>query len=550
MTNWFGVLYAQFHGFFKNLSPTKKMSIVISMFIFFVSIVFIFIMMTGKNYVPLFTKIDTLQLPVVVAKLREMNVPFQVRDDGATIAIPPELLHSTQMAIMTEAGDAKVGSTGLELFEKIDLGMTSYAQRINYQRALQGELMRSINSLSVVKKSKVILAIPPKKSFLEEGGTPKASVVIDLYPGTTLTEKQIKGIMNLVSSAVEGMNPENVTVVNSSGNVLSKNITSTASAMTSDILEIKEKTERQLEERIEAILSKAVGTGKVIARVDADLSMEEINSVEETVDPEKVAVRSVQRQDDKMNGSRTNPAGVPGARANLPGAQDAGEVGFNQNTTKEFSVTNYEVPKTVRKFRTAPGEIQRITIAVLVDGVTQYEKNESGEKTEKWTPRSQEELSKYESLVKNAIGFSDKRGDTIKIENIRFEKEDYTEAEDIMNTLETRKLISYVIRWSIIAVSLAVFFFLVLKPFMAWITESFQESVDEMLPKTIEELEELQNVDATLPGMSAALPILEEAVDPDKAESELLKERIMGIMDRDELKSANALNMWLVRRDM
>ena len=141
------------------------------------------------------------------------------------------------------------------------------------------------------------------------------------------------------------------------------------------------------------------------------------------------------------------------------------------------------------------------------------------------------------------------RGDNVRIENIQFQPEDFSEAEKILTTLERKKLIHALFKWALLGFSLALFFFIVVRPFMQWITDSFQDSVEEMLPRTIEELEELQSVDNTLPGMSTALPVLQESIDPEKAESELLKDRIMNSMGRDEEKAANAFGMWLVRKD-
>ncbi|MCB0347367.1 MAG: flagellar M-ring protein FliF [Bdellovibrionales bacterium] len=534
----------------KSLSPVKRFSAIASAAIFVITLIVLGLMLSGKTYVPLFTKVTADHLPIIVDKLKQMSIPFKIEEGGAVVTVPPELLHSTQMAIMTEHSDTKLGSIGLELFDHVDLGTTSYAQRVNYQRALQGELMRAINSLAVVRKSKVILALPPKKTFLEDAGETKASVIVDLFPGTTLSKAQVKGIINLVASAVENMHTNNVSVIDSYGRELSKSNTSESSAFSGELAELKVGKEKELEERIEGILSRVVGSGKVIAKVEATLNMNDTSSIEETYDAEKTAVRSIQKQEDKMNGSRNNPTGIPGARANLPGAEENGTVGFNQETNKDFSVTNYEVPKTVTKSRKAPGSIDRLSVAVLVDGVSKVEKAEDGTSKTTWAPRSEEELRKYEALVKSAIGFNEKRGDSVKIENIEFQFETFSDADDILQSIETRKLLSYVIRWSVIALSLSLFFLLVVRPFITWITESFRESVDDMLPRTIEELEELQSVDSTLPGMSATLPVLEESLDPDKAESELLKERIMGIIEKDEDKSANALKLWLIRREM
>jgi flagellar M-ring protein FliF len=544
----FGSLIAQFGEFFKGLGPTKRMSIVAASIIAVTALLIISFMVSGKDYVPLLTNVPSDQVSMIVEKLNKLSVPFQLREDGKTIAVPKDLLHSTQMTLMSELGSTKIGTVGLELFDKQDFGVNSYAQKINYQRALQGELMRAINTLTAVKQSKVILALPKQKNFLEEGGQASASVVLELNSGKVLSEDQIRGIRFLVSSAVEGLDPDRVTVVDDRGKMLSRH-SEGGTAGSNEIMDLKKKIEGDLEERIEAILSKVVGHGKVIARVDATLNNKVISAVEESVDPEKTAIKSQQSEEEAMDGARTNPAGVPGSRSNLPGAEDAGQTGFKQDVKKEIKTTNFEVPKTVRNIREAAGALERVSVAVLVDGVELQVKKEDGTVEPKWNARTPEEIQKYETLVKNAIGFSQQRGDSVKIENIQFIAEDFADSDKILTSLERRKLVHALFKWALLGFSLALFFFIVVRPFMQWITDSFQDSVEDMLPRTIEELEELQSVDNTLPGMSSALPVLEESIDPDKAESELLKDRIMSIMEGDEEKAQNAFGMWLVRRD-
>ncbi|MEQ1877261.1 MAG: flagellar basal-body MS-ring/collar protein FliF [Bdellovibrionia bacterium] len=548
MRNFFRNLLQQFNGFYKTLTPTKRISIVMVTLIVVASVAISIMMVSGHRYETLFTNVPNEQLPLIVAKLKDKNIPFELRDAGKTVAIPPELLRSTQMLIMTEAPSTKFGQLGLELFDKQNFGTTSYAQKIMYQRAIQGELMRAINTLDVVRNSKVLLALPPKKTFLEEGGNPTASVVVDIQEGKTLSTEQVRGITHLVASAVEGLDPTRVTVVDQRGKVLSKNSSEPGAAASSDLLEHKVKTEHGFEEKIESVLEKVVGAGKIIAKVDATVSGQQINSVEETVDPDKTAVRSIQSSEESLAGNRTNPVGVPGARANLPGAGEAGNVGFSQDVKKELKTTNYDVPKTVRNIRETPGGVTRLSVAVLVDGITTF-KTENGVTEEVWVERTPAELAKYESLVKSAIGFKAERGDSVSIENIKFQKEDFTESERMLSQLERRKLISYLAYWAVIGLSLVLFFFIVIRPFMRWITDSFQESIDDMLPKTIEELEQIQSSEGTLPGMTSALPMLEETLDPDKAESELLREKIMNIIEGDNKKASHALSLWLVRKD-
>jgi flagellar M-ring protein FliF len=493
------------------------------------------------------TNIPQDNIPMVLGELEKRSIPYRLINNGNGVAVPSSMLHATQMALMADLGTGKIGNVGLELFEKQDFGASNYSQRVNYQRGLQGELIRAINSLDSVKQSKVILALPPKKTFLEEGGQASASVVVEVHPGRNITPEQVRGITLLVASAVENLEADNVAVVDSNGKPLSKR-TGGIGGESSELMDLKARIEGEFEDRIEAILQKVVGPGKVIARVNAQLNTKKIRTLEEDVDAERSAIRSVQTEEESLNGARTNPAGVPGARANLPGAEDQGQVGFNQNVKKELKTTNFTIPKTTRNIDEAAGSIERLSVAVLVDGNLLKLKNE-GKVSEEWQPRSVEEMAKYETLVRNAIGFDEKRGDNVKIENIQFSKEDFSESELLITTLERRKIIRGIGFWLALGFIVALFFLVIVRPFMRWITDSFQETVDDMLPRTIEELEELQSVDNTLPGMSSALPVLEETMDPNKAESELLRERIMTMIEKDEEKAGSALTLWFNRKD-
>ncbi len=548
MNKVFGNLVLQFRDYFRNLGPTKRMSVIAASIVLVVALVIISVMVSGKDYAILLTNIPNDQLSSIAEKLTRKNIPFQIREDGKTIAVPKELLHATQMSLMSEMGSSKIGNVGLEIFEKQDFGLNSYAQKINYQRAVQGELMRAINTLSAVKQSKVILALPTRKTFLEENGKPSASVVLELYPGKTLDSDQVRGIQYLVANSIEGMDSDKVTVLDERGKMLTRSTDGTT-AGSAELLDLKRKIEIGLEDRIDSILAKVVGHASVVVRVDATLNGKVVQAVEESVDPEKTAIRSQQSEEESLDGARTNPVGVPGSRSNLPGGEEAGQVGFKQDVKKEMKTINFDIPKTVRNIRESAGALERVSVAVLVDGVEQILPKEDGTTETKWTPRTPDELAKYESLVKSAVGFNAARGDSVKIENIRFVPEDFSESDKFLTALERKKLLYAIFKWALLGFALVLFFFIVVRPFMQWITDTVQDSVEEMFPRTIEELENLQSVDNTLPGMSAALPVLEESIDPDKAESELLKERIMAIMERDDEKVASAFGMWLVRKE-
>ncbi len=550
MEKIFGGIIGQFKEFYKSLGPTKRSALLVSIFIGFMTLGSIVFMASGKDYAVLLTNVPNDQLTTIIEKLNAKNVPYQLTENSKTILVPKDFLHATQMQLMAEIGSARVGSIGLELFDKQDFGINSYAQKINYQRALQGELMRAINTLTSVKQSKVILALPAKKTIMEESSPPSASVVVELHPGKELSPDQVRGIRYLVTNAVEGMDVEHVSVIDEHGKMLSR-AGDAASGASNDMMELKRKVEKDLEGRIESILSKVVGAGKIVARVDASINQKMVTSVEETVDAEKTAIRSQTNQEESLDGARTSPTGVPGSRSNIPGAEDntGGQAGFKQDVKKELKTINFEVPKTVKNIREAAGGVEKISVAVLIDGVSTTTTNKDGVAETKWAPRTVEEIAKYESLVKNAIGFVATRGDKVNIESIQFQPEDFGESEKILTTLEKKKLVQSLLKWGLLGFSLMLFFFMVVRPFMQWITDSFSDSVEEMLPRTIEELEELNSVDNSLPGMGVMLPIMQESVDPEKAESELLKDRIMNLMAKDEEKATSAIGMWVARKE-
>lgn len=549
MNNIFGGIIAQFQEFYRSLGPTKRTALVASFMIGILAFGAVMFMASGKDYATLLTNIPSDQVPAIIEKLNAKNIPYRLMEDGKTVTVPKDYLHATQMQLMSELGSSKMGSIGLELFDKQEFGINSYAQKINFQRALQGELMRAINTLTAVKQSKVILAIPAKKTMMEDSSPPSASVVVELHSGKELSADQVRGIRYLVANAVEGMDAERVTILDDRGKMISKQ-SDGSTAGSNEIMELKSRVEKELEGRIESILTKVVGHGKIVAKVDATINHKITTAVEELIDPDKTAIRSQTTQEESLDGARTNPTGVPGSRSNIPGAEDNnGQVGFKQDVKKDLKTVNYEVPKTIKNIKEAAGAVEKITVAVLIDSVPTVTKKADGTTETTWASRTPEEIAKYESLVKNAVGFVGARGDSIKIESIQFQPEDFTESEKILTNIEKKKLVQSLFKWGLLGFSLLLFFFMVVRPFMQWITDSFTDSVEEMLPRTIEELEELHSVDNSLPGLSNVLPILQESVDPEKAESELLKDRIVTLMQKDEEKAGNAINMWVTRKE-
>jgi flagellar M-ring protein FliF len=543
----FSILGKQLKDFYASLTPVKRMSLMASLVILIAAIMTISLMATKQDYVVLLKDVSAEQISSVVNVLDNKKISYQLVDSGKSVLVPRSLLASTQMVIMSEIGSDNMGQ-GLELFDKQNFGTTNYEQRIRYQRALQGELVRSINTIDSISRSKVILALPEKKVFMDEGGSPTASVVVELYPGKSLSEEQVRGITFLVSNAVENMKAENVSVVDSRGKVLSKKSDSSM-ANSGELMDARKNIENHFQERIESILTRVVGEGKVIARVSAEINTKKVSFTEETVDPDKTAVKSSQSEQESVEGNRSNPTQAAGARSNLPGDGTNPQVVFNQDVKKEHKSVQYEVSKNIRNVQESAGGVTRISIAVLVDGIVK-DVEEDGKTVSKWEPRSEADIKRFEAIVKNAIGFDEKRGDTVKIESFQFAQEDFSAVDKVSSEMYRQKMIRFILSWVLAALGLVLIYLFVIRPFTSWVTDSFQESMEDMLPKTIEELEELQAIDNRLPGMASATPILETPIDPEKAESEVLKDKIMNIMNEDGEKAGGAFSLWLVRRDV
>jgi len=313
----FGGFLVQFRTFYKTLTPLKKNAIIASGAVLFITLALIVVIIPNQKYGVLFSSVSSDQLSIIITELNANKVPYKITGNGEKIMVPEDLLRSTQMSIMTKLSESNAGSEGLEIFAKQDFGVTSYAQRVNFQRALQGELMRAINTVRSVKKSKVILAIPPKKTFLEEGGKASASVVLELFPGKKLSTEQVKGISFLVSNSVEGLDSDNVTVIDSRGNIISKNFGSD-SAVSNELMDLKKKVEGRLESKIQSMLERVVGGGNVVAKVDALVNNQVTQTVQELVDADGIALQSQTTEEENLNGARNAANGIPGVRSNIP----------------------------------------------------------------------------------------------------------------------------------------------------------------------------------------------------------------------------------------
>lgn len=543
MANYLKRVFSQISDFLKTLSPGKKLAFVGTGIAIILGIALLFMMAGDTTFAPLMSNLNPEDSANIIRVLRDKHIPFKVDPSGRNISVPSESMDVLRLELAT-MGLPQSSVVGYEVFDKQTIGTTSFVQKLNQKRALEGELIRTVNTIKGVRRSRIHLAIPQKSAFVEDQKKSSASVVVDLEPGTVLNDKQVYGIANLVARAVEGMDIPDVVIVDSNGKVLSKNSSDPLAAATATQLDFQQKIETEMEKRIENILSHVVGEGHVVAKVTADLDFSQINETQTLYDTDGATVRSVERKNDSMSGTRPGPGGVAGAQSNLPNQTPPTPSEIKSNTSKNNEVTNYEIPQTIRKTTKPSGTIKRLSIAVLVDGKTIKtvgKDNVVQTKVEAWPP---ETLKQFETIVASTAGIDKKRGDILEIKNMDFTHEDFEEAQRIITEKEKKTYIQNLVIYGIIGMVVIFFFFYVVRPFIKWITENTIDSVDTFLPQTIEELEKLQAT-GSLPGLEEALPVIPEKVDPEKTEGEMIREKIITLVDANPHKAALILKDWM-----
>lgn len=408
---------------FMAISPAKRMlvaGVVVATLLAFAALI---MLANRTDYRPLFTNLSTEDAGEIVKKLKDAKTPYRITPDGKGVMVPSDKVYELRLTLASE-GLPQGGGVGFEIFDRKNFGMTEFVQKLNYQRALQGELARTISQISGVEQARVHLVIPEKSLFKEAEKPATASIVLRMKGAKSLRDAEVQGVVHLVASSIEGMNADNVTVLDSRGKILSKGdgAGDATAKMTSTMQETQRAYERNLEERLQTLLDRVVGGGKTVARATASFDFKQVERVEEKFDPETIAVRSEQRSEEKA-GSTSLATGVPGVQTNLgrnaPGAAGNAANGGSRND----ETLNYEVSRSTSRTIEPVGTLSKVSVAILVDG--KYEAPAAVKEGEpakpKYIPRSPEELLQIEALVKGAIGFNAERGDQLSIQNIPFQ---------------------------------------------------------------------------------------------------------------------------------
>lgn len=498
-------------NFYSGLTFNQKLTIGGTLILTILGFILLFRWATRPDYALLFSSLDLKEADQIVESLKGQGVSYRLTSGGTSILIPSKDVYEWRMKLASQ-GLPSSGGIGYEIFDKKDIGISDFVQEVNYRRALEGELVRSIRSITGIQNARVHIVMPKSRLFKEEQQEPTASIVLNVRPGMRISESQIVGITNLVAAGVEGLLPEKVTIVDSNGRILTSRWESdSVMGMTGRQLEMQKKVESYLENKAQSMLATVLGGGRTVVRVSADLNFQRIERTNEIYDPDNLAVVSEERNEE----SNTDSLGKPYGRM-------------------EHSITNYHVPKTVEHVTNTVGNIRRLSVAVLVDGIRKKVVDENGEERWEYQPRPSNEMALLSAVVRNAVGYDPMRGDQLEIRNIPFDGEQVPEDQkDMVST--SRKEFWFSIGQKVLAGLFLLFLLLVLRS-------------------------KLRKVKVTLPPVSTVakerpigisleetpIPRIDDTVPPEALESAKLLKQISVFAEEKPSLAARLLRYWLV----
>ena len=519
---------------FGALNLQQRLIVAAALFLFISVLIFVSVSGRSKDdYRVLFSSINERDGAAIVAALQQMNVPYKFTEGGAAILVPESSVYETRLRLAGQ-GLPKAGNVGFELLENQKMGTSQFVEQVNYQRGLEGELARSISSLAQVKSARVMLAIPKQTAFMREQEKPTASVVITMHPGRFLDSQQVAAITNLVGSSVPNLGPANVTIVDAEGSLLAPNA-QRLMGLDSTQLKYVAELEGALSKRVQAILEPITGKENVRAQVTVDMDFGELERTEETFGrnspPNQSSIRSQQTNEAASPGSAA--AGVPGALTNQPpgaaqapinapggAAANTGPQNLNAPPTssggtatnlKRDATINYELDRAIQSIKSQKGQVRRVSAGVVVNFKQPVGVDKDG-KPLKPVPYSAKELEQINNLARDALGFNERRGDSVSVANIPFKIEPDLEPP-FYKQAGVIELSKEFFKFAIILGSLAIIFFGVVRPLL------FPKKMDEALEEQRIDEEFDEKIKMEMAQMDP------KAREKRRMEMELLKER-------------------------
>jgi flagellar M-ring protein FliF len=420
----------------------------------------------APKYQYLFTDLNDSDASLIVQNLKDGRIPYKITKGGTAIMIPEENVYETRLSLAAQGLPKGGVGKGFALFDETGFSTSEFVQKINYQRALQNELANTIMSLEEVEFARVHIAMPKESIFIEDEKPAKASIVIKTKPGMQMNQAKVQGIVYLVEKSVRGLDTENISIVDIKGRVLYAGKKGSDSAvLASNRLEFKHSIENMLEERAQDLLTKIVGPQASVVKVSADVNMDMVKSIQDTYDPEIHVVRSEEVKN-QFAGSDKNPQGIAGTQSNLPTGRGGPEAVPEKGSSGGSAIVrNYEIARNQTESIFSPGDIKRLTVSVVVDGT--YKNDKAGNKL--FVPRQAGELKDIENAVKQAVGFSADREDTISTSCMPFAQEE-TDLTSLSKKEKMQEFLMSILKPVVFLVVVILILLFVIRPMLKWVT--------------------------------------------------------------------------------
>ena len=549
----------QFLGRLKSLSSALTPGQIVTIAASFVAIVALVggsaYYLNSSSYHLLFSDLDAESAAEVVARLKAQNVPYQLDEGGRGVRVPASRVDELRLGFAGE-GLPSAGRIGFEIFDRTAFGATEFLEQVNYRRALEGEIARTIATIAEVSAARVHIAMAKDSLFGEREQPAKASVVLKLRHGNRpLAPATVSGIASLVASSVEGLRRDAVVIMDSYGRPLFRAEDSSEDALDGLQLERQQRLERDLGARVVALLEPVVGAERVRVNVSARLNPQALDETEERWDPASAVVRSKQTQSDGTSGPAAVAAGVAGARANLPppaattGAASAAEgpspsPASALSASRTAETTNYEISRSVRRTTNPGGELARLSVAVLVDNTVSVAASPDGQPKRSSTPRTPAEMQKIQGIVAAAVGFDAARGDQLTVENIPF---DEVVAEPASPPAFWQRYAPYLVDGArigaVLLLALAALLFVIrpaIRRGLGTAGASRQApQLPQALPRTVEDLQ--GDIEAQLLAAEA------KAIEPRKVAA--LTKRLTAMTQKEPENAARLIRTWLTEQE-
>ncbi|PPC78412.1 flagellar basal body M-ring protein FliF [Pokkaliibacter plantistimulans] len=499
------------------------------------------------SYRPLLGSLNNLDADQIMQVLQTNQIPYKIDTNSGALLVPSEMVNQARIKL---AGDGLIGdkTVGFELLDKEQpLGSSQFMEATRYRRGLEGELARTISSILAVKSARVHLALPKESVFVRDSRKPRASVFVELYAGRTLEKDQVTSILNLVASSVAGLDPKDVTVVDQKGRLLSEEKIDSDAGMAAEQFEYTRKIEQTLARRVGSILEPVVGADRYKAEVSADLDFTAVEQTDEQYNPDLPSLRSEQVLDEEKSAS--SASGIPGALSNQPPAETSVPEVTNGSTanassssspvtSRKQSTRNYELDRTISYTKHQVGRVRRLSVAVVVDDLVSVDPASGQTKRIPWT---ENELQRLTVLVRDAVGYSAERGDSVNVVNSPFvQSEDMFTSEDIP-FWQTSWF------WDLVKQGGAVLFVLilvfgVLRP----ILRSLSSVGQNQAAASDAELRALEGIDDDLSDEAVTLASVDESLLPGPNESfEKQLNAIRGLIADDPGRVAQVIKSWI-----